>query len=79
MQKTSLAVSVQDILSNGGCKISSLVHANGDEWHPVIASHGEQKCIKCRCKVITFFLTDFFLNLFTNYYLCFFLGWPYNM
>lgn len=55
MQKTSLAVSVQDILSNGGCKISSLVHANGDEWHPVIASHGEQKCIKCRCKVIIFF------------------------
>lgn len=26
-------------------------HKNGDEWHPIIASHGEQKCIKCRCKV----------------------------
>lgn len=31
--------------------LSTGLHANGGSWHPVIASHGEQKCIKCKCKV----------------------------
>lgn len=35
----------------GTCKSHMGWHKNGDEWHPIIASHGEQKCIKCRCKV----------------------------
>lgn len=41
----------EDILSQGGCKVVYTVHENGDEWHPILASHGEQKCITCRCKV----------------------------
>lgn len=40
------------IMSNGGCKSPMGYHPNGQEWHPIIASHGEQKCIKCKCKVI---------------------------
>lgn len=43
--------SVEEILSHGGCKVASTVHENGHEWHPILPSHGEQKCIKCRCKV----------------------------
>ncbi|KAG5681985.1 hypothetical protein PVAND_011384 [Polypedilum vanderplanki] len=38
------------IMANGGCKSHMGYHTNGQEWHPVIASHGEQKCVKCRCK-----------------------------
>lgn len=41
----------QEILAKGGCKISAQIYVNGHEWHPTIASLGEQKCIKCRCKV----------------------------
>lgn len=40
-----------DILSQGGSKVVYTIHENGDEWHPILASHGEQKCITCRCKV----------------------------
>lgn len=43
--------SPEEILANGGCKIANTVHKNGHEWHPVLPSHGEQKCITCRCKV----------------------------
>lgn len=43
--------SADDILSNGGCKVAQTIYENGQEWHPVLPSHGEQKCIKCRCKV----------------------------
>lgn len=43
--------SVEEILSHGGCKVANTVHENGHEWHPILPSHGEQKCIKCRCKV----------------------------
>lgn len=39
------------IMSTGGCKSPMGYHANGADWHPIIASHGEQKCIKCKCKV----------------------------
>lgn len=39
------------IMSSGGCKSPMGYHPNGQDWHPVIASHGEQKCIKCKCKV----------------------------
>lgn len=38
------------IMASGGCKSHMGYHKNGQEWHPIIASHGEQKCIKCRCK-----------------------------
>jgi chordin len=39
------------IMASGGCKSHMGYHPNGQEWHPIIASHGEQKCIKCKCKV----------------------------
>ena len=39
------------IMASGGCKSHMGYHKNGQEWHPIIASHGEQKCIKCKCKV----------------------------
>jgi hypothetical protein len=29
------------IMSTGGCKSPMGYHPNGQEWHPVIASHGE--------------------------------------
>lgn len=40
----------EDILNQGGCKAVNKVYENGQEWHPILASHGEQKCITCRCK-----------------------------
>jgi von Willebrand factor type C domain len=43
--------SPEEIMKNGGCKSPMGLHENGMEWHPIIASHGEQKCIRCRCKV----------------------------
>ncbi|XP_065366073.1 dorsal-ventral patterning protein Sog [Calliphora vicina] len=42
--------STDDILQQGGCKVVNKIYENGQEWHPILASHGEQKCIKCRCK-----------------------------
>jgi chordin len=39
------------VMASGGCKSPMGYHPNGQEWHPIIASHGEQKCIKCKCKV----------------------------
>ncbi|XP_031627582.1 dorsal-ventral patterning protein Sog isoform X2 [Contarinia nasturtii] len=42
--------SVEEILSHGGCKMTNNFYENGHEWHPTIPSHGEQKCVKCRCK-----------------------------
>lgn len=43
----------EEILSNGGCKYPmGGPYENGKEWHPRIHSHGEIKCVKCRCKVI---------------------------
>lgn len=42
---------VEEMLNNGGCRVITKVYENGQEWHPVLASHGEQKCITCRCKV----------------------------
>lgn len=49
--KRGLIESMADILARGGCKVANTVHENGHEWHPILPSHGEQKCIKCRCKV----------------------------
>ena len=43
--------SPQIIMATGGCKSPMGYHSNGQDWHPIIASHGEQKCIKCKCKV----------------------------
>ncbi|XP_017028980.1 dorsal-ventral patterning protein Sog [Drosophila kikkawai] len=40
----------EEVLANGGCKVVNKVYENGQEWHPILMSHGEQKCIKCRCK-----------------------------
>lgn len=44
--------SVEEILNNGGCKVAQTIYENGQDWHPVLPSLGEQKCIKCACKVI---------------------------
>lgn len=43
--------STEEIMANGGCNVAQTIYENGQEWHPVLPSHGEQKCIKCRCKV----------------------------
>ncbi|KAJ6637065.1 Dorsal-ventral patterning protein Sog [Pseudolycoriella hygida] len=42
--------STEEIIANGGCNVAQTIYENGQEWHPVLPSHGEQKCIKCRCK-----------------------------
>ncbi|XP_030377931.1 dorsal-ventral patterning protein Sog [Scaptodrosophila lebanonensis] len=46
----SAAHSAEEVLAAGGCKVVNKIYENGQEWHPVLMSHGEQKCIKCRCK-----------------------------
>ena len=33
-----------------GCKFKGRIYANGDQWHPMIGSYGEIKCVKCHCK-----------------------------
>uniref|UniRef100_A0A182Y516 Short gastrulation n=1 Tax=Anopheles stephensi TaxID=30069 RepID=A0A182Y516_ANOST len=43
--------SPQMILAAGGCRFEENFYENGEEYHPVLATHGEEKCIKCRCKV----------------------------
>lgn len=40
----------QQILDSGGCKYPTGPYENGMEWHPRVHSHGEVKCVKCRCK-----------------------------
>ncbi|XP_065092482.1 dorsal-ventral patterning protein Sog [Ochlerotatus camptorhynchus] len=42
--------STQTILANGGCTYNANVYDNGQHFHPILASHGEQKCVKCTCK-----------------------------
>lgn len=43
---------MEEILSSGGCKYPlGGPYENGMEWHPRLHSHGEMKCVKCRCKV----------------------------
>ncbi|XP_015519494.1 dorsal-ventral patterning protein Sog isoform X1 [Neodiprion pinetum] len=40
-----------EILAGGGCKYPvGGPFENGKEWHPRIHSHGEMKCVKCKCK-----------------------------
>ncbi|ALC48636.1 sog [Drosophila busckii] len=46
----SAAHNAEEVLAAGGCKVVNKVYENGQEWHPILMSHGEQKCIKCRCK-----------------------------
>ncbi|KDR21447.1 Dorsal-ventral patterning protein Sog, partial [Zootermopsis nevadensis] len=43
----------EDILASGGCKYHATgdIFENGHEWHPRVHSHGEVKCVTCRCKV----------------------------
>lgn len=42
----------EEILASGGCKNPlGSPYENGMEWHPRVHSHGEMKCVKCRCKV----------------------------
>lgn len=44
----------EEILASGGCKYPlGGPYENGMEWHPRVHSHGEMKCVKCRCKVRT--------------------------
>lgn len=41
-----------EVLTNGGCSYPvGGPYENGQEWHPKIYSHGEVKCINCKCKV----------------------------
>ncbi|VVC28266.1 Chordin,CHRD,VWFC domain [Cinara cedri] len=43
--------SESEILANGGCSYPvGGPYENGQEWHPKIYSHGEVKCINCKCK-----------------------------
>ncbi|XP_011191110.2 dorsal-ventral patterning protein Sog [Zeugodacus cucurbitae] len=49
-QASHKTVSTEEIISQGGCKVLNKVYENGQEWHPILASHVVQKCIKCRCK-----------------------------
>ncbi|XP_058832695.1 dorsal-ventral patterning protein Sog [Topomyia yanbarensis] len=42
--------STQTILANGGCTYNANIYENGQEFHPILATHGEQKCVKCSCK-----------------------------
>lgn len=49
--RTPTTKTSDEVLANGGCKVVNTVYENGQEWHPIVASHGEQKCVKCRCKV----------------------------
>ncbi|XP_052873639.1 dorsal-ventral patterning protein Sog [Anopheles cruzii] len=42
--------SAQTILAAGGCRYDENIYENGQEYHPILATHGEEKCIKCRCK-----------------------------
>lgn len=41
----------EEILAEGGCKFPDGPLPNGKEVHPSIHSHGEQRCVTCRCKV----------------------------
>lgn len=40
----------EEMLASGGCSVAQVIYENGEEWHPVLPT-GEQKCVKCRCKV----------------------------
>uniref|UniRef100_A0A6M2DS97 Putative dorsal-ventral patterning protein sog n=1 Tax=Xenopsylla cheopis TaxID=163159 RepID=A0A6M2DS97_XENCH len=41
----------EQIMQEGGCKNPlGAPYENGKEWHPWLSSHGEQKCVTCRCK-----------------------------
>lgn len=42
--------STQTILASGGCQYNANIYENGQEFHPILATHGEQKCVKCSCK-----------------------------
>ena len=43
--------SMDEILVNGGCKHYNTIYENGQQWNPVLPSHGVQKCVNCHCKV----------------------------
>lgn len=40
----------EEILAEGGCVFPNGPLPNGKEVHPSIHSHGEQRCVTCRCK-----------------------------
>ncbi|KAL4715900.1 hypothetical protein ACJJTC_013200 [Scirpophaga incertulas] len=40
----------EEILAEGGCRFPNGPLPNGKEVHPSIHSHGEQRCVTCRCK-----------------------------
>ncbi|KOB79167.1 Chordin [Operophtera brumata] len=43
-------LTAEEILAEGGCKFPDGPLPNGKEVHPSIHSHGEQRCVTCRCK-----------------------------
>lgn len=52
-----------EVLTNGGCSYPvGGPYENGQEWHPKIYSHGEVKCINCKCKVCTTKILAFINN-----------------
>lgn len=40
----------EEMMLAGGCVVARVLYENGQEWHPVLPT-GEQKCVKCQCKV----------------------------
>lgn len=62
--KYALRRTSDEILAEGGCKYPmGGPYENGREWHPKIHSHGEIKCVKCRCKVCSDKILFYFHSL----------------
>lgn len=53
----------EEMLASGGCSVAQVIYENGQEWHPMLPT-GEQKCVKCRCKVSA---RTRFKNIYQNF------------
>lgn len=51
LKDEALRQSPEEIMATGGCRYRNGPVFNGQEWHPNVYPHGEQKCVLCRCKV----------------------------
>lgn len=47
---TSQSRTNEEMMANGGCLVAQVIYENGQDWHPMLPT-GEQKCVRCRCKV----------------------------
>lgn len=50
-QDTEPIKSTEEILKQGGCKVTNGAYENGSEWQPNLPSIRRKKCIMCQCKV----------------------------